>query len=754
MVFSKAFLEDEVRLGFYIPATIKQAWAAELEVLNVIDKICEKLGIEYFADWGTFLGAIRHHGFIPWDDDFDIVMRREDYDRFYKEAPELFPEGYNIHTFRNEEGFKEFHAVVVNAKAPNFNKEHYDRFHGFCYLCGIDIFILDYVYEDDKKEDERVKDTLYLISLGDSILNGELSPKEISSNIEHIEKITNEKLSHIKDNKELAIRIYELADAKCAEVKREESDILTQMVPWGLKKLSSARYHKADYDKAIRIPFEYTTVPVPTGYDNLLSQRYGNYMKIHKAAGAHEYPFYEKQIKDLEALLDFSLPKYTFEPANLKNRQSNEENWKSLVNEALNHLESINSRIRFDNSEEALDVICSSQELAIDMGNLIEQVKGENIETIKILNDYCENLYQLYLILTEEDKGKDNILELINNSFCSLYKSVNDLLSRKEVVFLPFKASAWDSFEDIYNSCISDDKMDVYVVPIPYYYKEYDGSLSDEQYDLTSYPENINLIGYKDYSLEFHHPDIIFIQNPYDEFNASTSIHPQFYSSIIKNYTDKLVYVPWFNSSKIEKDSDSRSYKNMDYYVTMPGVVNSDYTLVRTETEKEAYILKLKEWSQEDIWQKKVCMNNGETLSKLEITDNYETQKDAEEGKNKHKYLMYYIGAGQTFQNASSFIKKFKENISIFENNMDKISVVLVLDCMLEKTMKEYNPKLWNDFSSELNRINEIKGIQVLLDNDNREKLLHFDAYYGDASFLTCEYSETGKPVMIQNYNI
>ena len=62
--------------------------------------------------------------------------------------------------------------------------------------------------------------------------------------------------------------------------------------------------------------------------------------------------------------------------------------------------------------------------------------------------------------------------------------------------------------------------------------------------------------------------------------------------------------------------------------MTMPGVVNSDYTLVRTETEKEAYILKLKEWSQEDIWQKKVCMNNGETLSKLEITDNYETQKD------------------------------------------------------------------------------------------------------------------------------
>ncbi len=754
MVFNKTFLEDEVRLGFYIPATIKQAWAAELEVLNVIDEICRKLGIEYFADWGTFLGAIRHHGFIPWDDDFDIVMRREDYDRFYNEAPALFPEGYNIHTFRNEEGFKEFHAVVVNAKAPNFNKDHFDRFHGFCYLCGIDIFILDYVYEDDKKEDERIKDTLYLISLGDSIMDGELSPKEILSNIEHAEKITNEKLSHIKDNKELAIRIYELAEAKCAEVKREDSNILTQMVPWGLKKHSTGRYLKEDYDKVIRIPFEYTSVPVPASYDKLLSQRYGEYTRIHKAGGAHEYPFYEKQMKDLEALLEFSLPKYTFESANLEKGKNDTENWKLLVKEALNHIESINAKIRIDDSEESLDEICSAQELAIDMGNLIEQVKGENIEPIKCINDYCENLYHLYLMFTEKNEENDNILEMINESFSSVCKSVNLLLARKEVVFLPFKASAWKSFEDIYNACVSDNEMDVCVVPIPYYFKEYDGTLSDEQYDLRSYPDNLNVIGYKDYSLEFHHPDIIFIQNPYDEFNSSTSIHPQFYSSIIKNYTDKLVYVPWFNSSKIEKDSDSRSYKNMDYYVTMPGVVNSDYTLVRTETEKEAYILKLKEWSQEDIWQEKVCMNNGETLSKLGITKDFQEENELKTEIKRKKSLLYYIGAGQTFQNASIFINKFKTNMGIFEGNLENISVVLVLDCMLEKSVKEYNPNLWSELESEINRIKGINGIQVLLDNENKEKLIECDAYYGDASFLTCEYSETGKPVMIQNYNI
>ena len=529
MTFNKEFLEDEVRLGFYIPSTIKQAWAAELEVLNVIDEICTKLGINYFADWGTLLGAIRHRGFIPWDDDLDIVMKREDYDRFYNEAPSLLPEGYSIHTFRNEEGFKEFHAVVVNAKAHNFNKEQFDQFHGLCYLCGIDIFILDYVHMDEKEEDERIKDTLYLISLGDSISDGELSLNNLRKNIEYAEKITHSKLLHIKDYRELAIRVYELADAKCAEVKREESEILTQMVPWGLKKQKRRRYIKSDYDNSIRVPFEYTTVPVPACYDKLLSKRYGEYMKIHMAGGAHEYPFYEKQIKDLEALLGSNLSKFIFNAETLKRKQKNSDNWKTIIKEAFNHIDLLKDKIRFEDSEETLDAICSSQELAIDIGNLIEQIKGENHESIAIINEYCENLYHLYAVLTGEEDTWENGMDLLDKSYISLSKAIEEVLNKKEIVFLPYKASAWNSFADIYNSCILNDKFDVYVVPIPYYFKEYDGTLSDERYDLKAYSESLNVISYADFSLEMHHPDIIFIQNPYDEFNAATSIHPQFY---------------------------------------------------------------------------------------------------------------------------------------------------------------------------------------------------------------------------------
>ena len=92
MEFPKEFFWDEVREGFYIPAMMKRAWAAELEILVEIDKICEKHKLRYFIDYGNLLGAIRHKGFIPWDDDIDIMMMRKDYEIFAEVADAELPE--------------------------------------------------------------------------------------------------------------------------------------------------------------------------------------------------------------------------------------------------------------------------------------------------------------------------------------------------------------------------------------------------------------------------------------------------------------------------------------------------------------------------------------------------------------------------------------------------------------------------------------------------------------------------------------
>lgn len=107
MQIPEGYLEGEIRDGFYIESMMKKTWAAQMKVLMEVDRVCKKNGIQYFADWGT-LGAVRHHGFVPWDDDMDITMKRPDYNKFCSIAEKEMP-GYNIVNIHTDEGWEALH---------------------------------------------------------------------------------------------------------------------------------------------------------------------------------------------------------------------------------------------------------------------------------------------------------------------------------------------------------------------------------------------------------------------------------------------------------------------------------------------------------------------------------------------------------------------------------------------------------------------------------------------------------------------
>ena len=83
----------------------KKLWETEQQILDVIDKVCTENGLRYSLAYGTLLGAVRHSGFIPWDDDVDVMMPREDYERLIEIWPTVAPKGYLLETERMFDDF-------------------------------------------------------------------------------------------------------------------------------------------------------------------------------------------------------------------------------------------------------------------------------------------------------------------------------------------------------------------------------------------------------------------------------------------------------------------------------------------------------------------------------------------------------------------------------------------------------------------------------------------------------------------------
>ena len=84
-------LEEEVLCGFKVSSERKKVWQTELEMVKLFKNICEANNLKYFASGGTLIGAVRHNGFIPWDDDIDLMMPREDYEKFLDIAQNYLP---------------------------------------------------------------------------------------------------------------------------------------------------------------------------------------------------------------------------------------------------------------------------------------------------------------------------------------------------------------------------------------------------------------------------------------------------------------------------------------------------------------------------------------------------------------------------------------------------------------------------------------------------------------------------------------
>ncbi len=410
----------------------------------------------------------------------------------------------------------------------------------------------------------------------------------------------------------------------------------------------------------------------------------------------------------------------------------------------------------------ALRLLGECQEGAVSLGTLIEQSEGEGFVTVSLLEDYCERLYELHTALAEGQRvNTGKAYKMLRQSLIRIENSVrNDIPARIEAVFLPYKASMWDSLESVWRAADADPDCDAYVIPIPYYDKNPDGSLKTMHYEGDEYPKDVPVTRYEDYDFEKRRPDMIFIHNPYDNMNYVTSVPAFFYAENLKKFTDKLVYIPYFILGEVDPEEEE-AVKGIEHFITTPGVIHADQVIVQSEDMRKIYINTLVKYAGEEsrkVWEDKILGLGSPKVDKVLSTRKEDLEIPAEwlsviekpDGSWK-KIIFYNTSVGALLKSGEQMLDKMEDVFRIFYENRDEVALLWRPHPLIQATIESMRPQLWERYREIVRRYRlEDWGIYDDTADMDRAVVLS-DGYYGDWSSIVMLYQETGKPVMIQD---
>ena len=666
MEFSHEYFDDEIREDFYVSGLMKRVWAANLEVMSDVAKVCEKHNIRWLADYGTLLGAVRHGGCIPWDDDFDICMLRDDYNRFLEVAEKELAENYVVLSCHNV--YDDLLTRVVNSMNPCFEDEFLLKYHQ-CYIAtGIDIFPIDYMAPT--KEEQAAHKKLLQAMLGAwSVLRDEsLDRSELNVVLEPLEELAGVKFDR---DGELTQQLLQAIEGACAIYGPGDcADKAMLAYMWG--KDGSKCYPLSCFQNAIKVKYEGMDLWISAEYNRMLEVEYSDYMRIVKGGASHDYPCFESQVSQVKE----TASEYPFEYV-------------------------------FDSND---------------------------------LNP-----------VVRPDCGKRGEREIIT------YDRNVQVQIQREVLILPYRASTWKNIESLWKQEKADKTCHVTVILPPYYEKSALGGLGAMHDESGLLPDYVEVTPYDAYDFEHMLPDVIYTQNPYDECNYTTSVHPFFYTRNLKKYTDKLVYIPWFTMYNCDTD-DGKMYQTMDYFCTVPGVVLADEVWLPSQQTKGAYIKKLTEFAGEDTratWEEKIIVRKI-PASKENTRSIYEksaskTRILLENSADKKKpVVLYDISAVSLLQETEKALEKVEQVLAFFEKQAEYMTFMWRHNSVTEDVLAALKPEIYTIYKAIVDRYKSDAWGIYEEELSYQEQVAIADAYYGDAGYVSRYAESLGKPVMLQ----
>ena len=269
-------LEKETKCNCDISEKRKQIWNIELELLFKLDEVCKKYNLRYWLDSGTLLGAIRHHGFIPWDDDIDLVMPRCDYDKLVKISKQEFTEPYYFQIINNDPNYAGIHAKIRNTNTTAIFKSW--LFTDVNQGIFIDIFPLDGVPDN---ESEKVALFEKAPKLGKAIKSYYTYDHILSLNPKIIKMLLQRRKlakSLIKDEADYVSKFNEFENLY-REYPFDDCQKVGSLVI-GLCDNKEFIYDRKCFDETIYVDFEGYKLPIPAGFKDVLTISIGaNYME-------------------------------------------------------------------------------------------------------------------------------------------------------------------------------------------------------------------------------------------------------------------------------------------------------------------------------------------------------------------------------------------------------------------------------------------------------------------------------------------
>lgn len=337
---------------------------------------------------------------------------------------------------------------------------------------------------------------------------------------------------------------------------------------------------------------------------------------------------------------------------------------------------------------------------------------------------------------------------------------------KREIVFLPYKASMWDSLESVWKAADEDrDNCIAYVIPIPYCDRNPDGTAREWHCERDLFPKYVPTMDWQSVDLKQMHPEIIFIHNPYDNCNRVTSVDEDYYSRNLKDCTDKLVYIPYFVLGEPKLDYDNpgnaeevlKAEEKIAHFITTPGVLNADMTIVQSEAMKKVYVNVLTRYTDapREYWEKHIQGLGSPKFDKVASSrkEDFELPEEWARLINGRKTILYNTGLTAMLKHTDKYLEKIR---SVLETFKTQENVVLWWrpHPLLIPTFESMHPELLSDYMEIVKRYQQ-EGWGIYDDTAELERAIACTyGYYGDKSSVIRLYEKQKKPILLQNIDV